>query len=105
MAVPEVVAATSSINWGDVSVVGLLVTFIAYQWKQNAKLKAEKESEMVSRIEASINNLSATIKESTEKFDSTVESMWSHIGKMDKRLSNLIGHHEVNHKMKFDKEE
>jgi len=92
----------SGIKWGDLSVLTVLFSIIGYLWRQNTNIKAQQQSEMVNRIEASIDKLSETIKESTTKFEATTTSMWSHIGRLDKRLSNLIGQHEAIHKSHVD---
>ena len=113
MAVLELATASSSIKWGDISILTLLIAVIGYLWRQNHTLKKENQNQVVVTIEKSINNLSKTITEATEEFKSALketrqeftkvsEDMWLHIGELRENISWLTGQHEVNHKIKYD---
>lgn len=99
--------------WAGTSGVGILILVVGYFWRENGKLKKDKQDEMVMTIKESINTLSETIKESTEKFENALketrleftkvsDDMWGHIGELRDGLSWLIGQHEVNHKIKYE---
>jgi hypothetical protein len=110
----------SSVNWSETSITGIAVSFALYQWRQNtkikvsaeahaaevkakarseiAKLEAQAESELVARIESSINNLAASIKQLADESKKTADSLWQHIGSLDKRVAFVEGKCEANHK-------
>lgn len=97
---------------GSVCALGL-IAYVVRLKRENGKLREDKEMSMVNAIKESINNLSTTIKDSTEKFEKALketrtefgkinDDMWEHIGELRENVSWLTGQHEANHKTKYE---
>ena len=83
--------------WCCSSLILLLAGAVVYLWKQNNKIKDDKQNAMILSIKESIDNLGTTITAATHEFKATVEDIWDHIGDLREEVSWLTGQHEANH--------